>query len=94
VSLKVVLTTPACPLTGRIEADIRAALVDQVPGVETSPSPGRVTSLGARGLPGRQEIPGVKNIVAVSAGKGGVADDGECQRGHRSGPGRCPRRPP
>jgi ATP-binding protein involved in chromosome partitioning len=73
VSLKVVLTTPACPLTGRIETDIRAALVGQVPGVESVSVAwdSNVTS-AARGLPGRQEIPGVKNIVAVSAGKGGV----------------------
>jgi ATP-binding protein involved in chromosome partitioning len=73
VSLKVVLTTPACPLTGRIESDIRSTLVDQVPGVESVSVAWEsdVTS-GSRGLPGRQEIPGVKNIVAVSAGKGGV----------------------
>ncbi len=73
VSLRVVLTTPACPLTGRIENDIRAALVGPVAGV-TSVSvawDSNVTS-GGRGLPGRQELPGVKNTVAVSAGKGGV----------------------
>jgi len=73
VSLRVVLTTPACPLTERIESDIRAALLGPVAGV-TSVSvawDSNVTS-GARGLPGRQEIPGVKNTVAVSAGKGGV----------------------
>jgi ATP-binding protein involved in chromosome partitioning len=73
VSVRIVLTTPACPLTGRIESDIRAALVGRVPGVEsvTVAWDSDVTS-GARGLPGRQEIPGVKNTVAVSAGKGGV----------------------
>jgi ATP-binding protein involved in chromosome partitioning len=72
VSLKVVLTTPACPLTGRIETDIRAALVGQVPGVETVSVAWDSNVTSSRGLPGRQEIPGVKNIVAVSAGKGGV----------------------
>ena len=73
VSLRIVLTTPACPLKERIETDIRAALVGRVPGV-TGVSvawDSNVTS-GSRGLPGRQEIPGVKNTVAVSAGKGGV----------------------
>ena len=73
VSVRIVLTTPACPLTGRIEGDIRSALMERVPGVEsvTVAWDSNVTS-GARGLPGRQEIPGVKNTVAVSAGKGGV----------------------
>ena len=73
VSLRIVLTTPACPLKERIESDVRAALVGRVPGVTgvTVAWDSNVTS-GSRGLPGRQEIPGVKNTVAVSAGKGGV----------------------
>ncbi len=73
VSLRIVLTTPACPLTDRIESDVRAALLGQVPGVEsvTVAWDSDVTS-GGRGLPGRQEIPGIKNTIAVSAGKGGV----------------------
>jgi ATP-binding protein involved in chromosome partitioning len=73
VSLRMVLTTPACPLKERLESDIRAALVGRVPGVSSVEVAwdSNVTS-GARGLPGRQEVPGVKNTIAVSAGKGGV----------------------
>ena len=69
VSLGIVLTTPACPLKDRIEDGIREALVGRVPGVESVAVTwdSSVTS-GARGLPGRQEIPGVKNAFAVSAG--------------------------
>jgi ATP-binding protein involved in chromosome partitioning len=73
VSLRIVLTTPACPLKERIESDIRAALVGRLAGVSTVEVTwdSSVTS-GGRGLPGRQEVPGVKNTIAVSAGKGGV----------------------
>ena len=73
VSLRIVLTTPACPLKGPIESAIRAALVGPMPGVETVAVAwdSSVTS-GGRGLPGRQEIPGIKNTIAISAGKGVV----------------------
>ena len=71
VSFEVVLTTPACPLKARIEADCRAA-VGAIPGV------GQIRlTFGARVVPSRgmgtpQGIPGVKNIIAVASGKGGV----------------------
>lgn len=73
VSLRIVLTTPACPLKDRIESDIRAVLVGRLPGVDAVEVTwdSSVTS-GGRGLPGRQEIPGIKNSIAISAGKGGV----------------------
>ena len=71
-SLRIVLTTPACPLKDHIERDIRQVL-GRIPGVDAV----EVTwdssvTAGARGLAGRQEIPGVKNTIAISAGKGGV----------------------
>jgi ATP-binding protein involved in chromosome partitioning len=73
VSLSIVLTTPACPLKDRIEADITDALVGRIPGVKSvAVSWDSSVTSAARGLPGRQEIPGVKNTFAVSAGKGGV----------------------
>jgi len=71
VSFEVVLTTPACPLKSQIERECREALV----GV---PEIGQVTiKMGAnvaapRGIMDRGGIPGVKNIVAVASGKGGV----------------------
>jgi ATP-binding protein involved in chromosome partitioning len=70
VSLTVMLTTPACPLKGRIEREVREA-VSAVPGVTqvdikldaNVPSDGR-----SRGL---LELP-IRNAIAVASGKGGV----------------------
>ena len=72
VSVRVVLTTPACPLKDQIEADIRGAL-DRLGWVEdvsirwdaevrANPGTGQ----------GEQPVPGVKNTIAVASGKGGV----------------------
>lgn len=67
VHVTINLTTPACPMKGKIEADVRTALgrVDGVERVELT--------FGAqvRGG-GRNELPGVKHVVAVGSGKGGV----------------------
>jgi ATP-binding protein involved in chromosome partitioning len=69
VRLRIDLTTPACPLKGKISGDIDAALlavgattVDIEWGAQVRQQLG-----GAHGL-----IPGVKNVIAVGAGKGGV----------------------
>lgn len=72
VSLRLVLTTPACPLKDRIRRDVEAALVGPVPGVREVRITWDSDVSRSRGIPGRQEIPGVRNVVAVSAGKGGV----------------------
>jgi len=70
VSFCVVLTTPACPMKSRIEADCRAA-VEALPGVKSVE-----VKLDAvvRGAPAEQDdpIPGVKQLVLVMSGKGGV----------------------
>jgi len=74
VSFRVVLTTPACPLKDKIQADCRQA-VSQVPGVrdiqikmdaEVRKRPGTGATGGVSG------IEGVSHIIAVSSGKGGV----------------------
>lgn len=71
-AMRVVLTTPACPLKDRIQQDIEGALVGRIAGVQRVSISWDSNVTTTRGLPGRQEIPGVKNAVAVSAGKGGV----------------------
>ncbi|MFN2568735.1 MAG: Mrp/NBP35 family ATP-binding protein [Candidatus Dormibacteria bacterium] len=71
-SMRIVLTTPACPLKDRIHSDIEAALVGGVDGVNSILVTWDAKVTGGRGLPGLQGIPGVRNAVAVSAGKGGV----------------------
>lgn len=70
ITFTVVLTTPACPLRGRIESEARQAVM-ALPGVHSVqvkmdasvPSDGR-----PRGL---LKLP-VRNVVAVASGKGGV----------------------
>ncbi len=73
VLVHVELTTPACPLKGKIEDDVRAALVSTIPmvGDVTFKFTSRVRSSGA-GRSDAQPIKGVKNAIAVASGKGGV----------------------
>jgi ATP-binding protein involved in chromosome partitioning len=71
-SMRVVLTTPACPLKDRIHRDIESALVGRIPGVDAVKVEWDANVTTTRGLPGRKDIPNVRNVVAVSAGKGGV----------------------
>lgn len=71
VSFTLVLTTPACPLREFIVEDCEKA-VQQLPGVETVAVDVTAETPQQKSLPDRQGIGGVKNIVAVSSGKGGV----------------------
>src|SRR5262245_35409900 len=70
VSFTVVLTTPACPLKSLIERACINAIVHyvdasaQVTVNMTSRTTGRAQSEAL--------LPGVRNIIAVSSGKGGV----------------------
>jgi ATP-binding protein involved in chromosome partitioning len=70
VSFTVMLTTPACPLKGVMERDIRAALakLPAVTGVQVGWD-ARV-SPNSR-LSGQLPMP-AKNVVAIASGKGGV----------------------
>ncbi|MGH7610730.1 MAG: Mrp/NBP35 family ATP-binding protein [Candidatus Dormibacteria bacterium] len=70
--MRVVLTTPACPLKDRIQTEIEAAVVGVVPGVERVELEWDADVSRTRGVSGRQDIQGVRNTIAVSAGKGGV----------------------
>lgn len=71
VSLTLELTTPACPMKSQIKKAVEDALLE-VPGVD------RVdVTLGARvpqrsGIAQKRRIPGVKHIILVASGKGGV----------------------
>ncbi len=70
VSFDYILTTPACPLKGRMEEEARAAVL-KVPGIKTVTV--RMTSSVSRDLRLEQALPsGIRNIVAVGSGKGGV----------------------
>ncbi|MGZ3696955.1 MAG: Mrp/NBP35 family ATP-binding protein [Bdellovibrionota bacterium] len=73
VSVRVMLTTPACPLKDKIEGDVRAAL-KTVPGVTTITikMDAEVRKRGGAAASGSNAIEGVTHIIAVSSGKGGV----------------------
>lgn len=72
VSLTVVLTTPACPLKSLIESEVKAAVI-KVPGVKSVRvgMTSNVTSSG-RGPSPAPMTSGIRNIIGVASGKGGV----------------------
>ncbi|MFP2958086.1 iron-sulfur cluster carrier protein ApbC [Myxococcus sp. 1LA] len=70
--LKIELTTPACPMKGKIQADAEAAL-KAVPGLKSFDIEwGAQVRAAGGGMPGGALLPKVKNIILVGAGKGGV----------------------
>jgi ATP-binding protein involved in chromosome partitioning len=71
VSLLVTLTTPACPLRETIEKDVRAA-VSKVPGVSSVEVKFDALVPEAKRTQDKASISGVKNLIAVASGKGGV----------------------
>jgi len=70
VDFVIELTTPACPVKDLMKAQAEKAVL-AIPGATAARA--RMTAeVRARGGMGRQAVPGVRNIVAVGAGKGGV----------------------
>jgi len=63
------LTTPACPLREQLERDVKAA-VGGLPGVTDVELEMSAQVRSSR--PGSAQLPGIKNVIAVGAGKGGV----------------------
>ncbi|MBI4575291.1 MAG: Mrp/NBP35 family ATP-binding protein [Planctomycetes bacterium] len=71
VALRVVLTTPACPLSARIRTDVEGRLRGMAGVDSVTVEMGAEVASRPRG--GAADVlPGVKNIVAVGSGKGGV----------------------
>ncbi len=70
VALKIELTTPACPLKDEIERNIHEVLA----GLGASEVTVTWGAMVRRAQPAQPEqlLPGVKNIIAVASGKGGV----------------------
>jgi ATP-binding protein involved in chromosome partitioning len=72
VAFVIELTTPACPVKDRLQAQAQA-LVAAVPGVSSVNVEMTAAVRTAAVLEGgRVPVPGVKNVIAVGAGKGGV----------------------
>ncbi len=70
VDFTIELTTPACPVRDQMKEQAES-VVAGLPGV-TSARATMTANVRTRGGFGRQELPGIRNIVAVGAGKGGV----------------------
>ena len=71
ISLTVNLTTPACPMKAKIEADVREALTSRL-GNEIAYQVAMTAEVRGKGVAEQGDIPGIKNVIAVGSGKGGV----------------------
>src|SRR4029434_227545 len=71
VSFRIVLTTPACPVKAEMESAARD-LVGALPGVTAVAVTMDAEVPKGRGIGDKLSIEGVRNIIAVSSGKGGV----------------------
>jgi ATP-binding protein involved in chromosome partitioning len=70
VAFTLELTTPACPFNSDIERDVRNAISDL--GVQDLNLKVTARVMEGRAISMDELLPGVKNIVAVASGKGGV----------------------
>ncbi|MGB2752633.1 MAG: Mrp/NBP35 family ATP-binding protein [Pyrinomonadaceae bacterium] len=71
VSFTIMLTTPACPVKEQMESDAQR-IVSALEGVTSVAVKMDAEVPQGRGLSNNLTIEGVKNIIAVSSGKGGV----------------------
>ena len=71
VSFRIVLTTPACPVKEQMEAEA-TGIVGALEGVTSVKVTMDAEVPQGRGIANNVAVPGVKNIIAVSSGKGGV----------------------
>src|SRR5215211_2314492 len=71
VAFRIVLTTPACPVKEEMEEQA-TRLVRALDGVTSVKVTMDAEVPQGRGIANNIAIPGVKNIIAVSSGKGGV----------------------
>ena len=71
VAFSIELTTPACPVKDQMREQARAA-VSAIPGVTSVDVKMTAQVRSTTADLGKAPVPGVKNIIAVGAGKGGV----------------------
>jgi ATP-binding protein involved in chromosome partitioning len=71
VAFRIVLTTPACPVKAEMESAARE-IVGGLPGVTSVSVTMDAEVPKGRGIGEKVVVEGVRNIVAVSSGKGGV----------------------
>ncbi len=70
IELTVELTTPACPLKDQIGGEVTAALKNRLKATEVKLN--WTSNTAATNLTAKDLIPGVRNVIMVAAGKGGV----------------------
>ena len=71
VSFRIVLTTPACPVKEQLQ-QAAEEVVRALPGVRSVQVTMDAVVPKGRGIGDKLSVPGVRNIIAVSSGKGGV----------------------
>jgi ATP-binding protein involved in chromosome partitioning len=71
VNAIVELTTPACPVKDMLKEECTRKILE-IPGVDKVSVSMTARTLGSRKEPSLEALAGVKNIVAVASGKGGV----------------------
>ena len=71
VSMTLMLTTPACPLTGPFKESVETALL-AIPGVAMANVALDAEVRGHSGQSEKKPVEGVKNIIAIASNKGGV----------------------
>jgi ATP-binding protein involved in chromosome partitioning len=72
VAITVELTTPACPMKDKIRSDIEQAVAAKATELGQTPPPVEVEfTANVRSAKG-EPLPGVRHVIAVGAGKGGV----------------------
>ena len=72
VSLTVNLTTPACPMKEQIKREVETALRSRLPESIKTISINLTAEVRGKTAREKGDIPGVKNVIAVGSGKGGV----------------------
>jgi ATP-binding protein involved in chromosome partitioning len=71
VALTIELTTPACPVKEQFQQAARTALL-ALQGVRSVDVEMTANTRGSRSQPTQDVLPGVRNVIAVASGKGGV----------------------
>jgi ATP-binding protein involved in chromosome partitioning len=71
IGFRFVLTTPACPVRDQLKFEAEKR-VREIPGVELVEIKMEAEVPKARGVVDKTEVEGIKHIIAVSSGKGGV----------------------
>jgi ATP-binding protein involved in chromosome partitioning len=71
ISMTLMLTTPACPLTGPFKEAVETALLS-IPGVQQANVALDAEVRAHHGASDRRPVEGVKNIIAIASNKGGV----------------------